>query len=42
MFQGLYGAPKNKRPQAAFRLVIPGSEISKWISHQSVGNIVNA
>ena len=42
MFQGLYSAPKNKRPRAACRLYIPGSEISKWFSHQSVGNIVNA
>ncbi|XP_075649601.1 TMV resistance protein N-like [Castanea sativa] len=40
--QGLYGAPKNKRPRAACRLLIPGSEILKWFSHQSVGNIVNA
>ena len=42
MFQGLYSAPKNKRPRATCRLLIPGSEISKWFSHQSVGNIVNA
>ncbi|KAL4594485.1 hypothetical protein ACB092_12G024000 [Castanea dentata] len=40
--QGLYSAPKNKKPRAACRLLIPGSEISKWFSHQSVGNIVNA
>uniref|UniRef100_A0A7N2MGR0 TIR domain-containing protein n=1 Tax=Quercus lobata TaxID=97700 RepID=A0A7N2MGR0_QUELO len=40
--KGLYSAPKNKRPRAACRLLIPGSEISNWFSHQSVGNIVNA
>ncbi|XP_050254804.1 disease resistance protein Roq1-like [Quercus robur] len=40
--KGLYSAPKNKRPRATCRLLIPGSEISKWFSHQSVGNIVNA
>ncbi|XP_050254802.1 disease resistance protein Roq1-like [Quercus robur] len=40
--KGLYSAPKNKRPRAACRLLIPGSEVSKWFNHQSVGNIVNA
>ena len=42
MFQGIYKEPIAPHLKAIYSIVIPGSEIPSWFSHQSMGTTVNA
>ena len=41
-FQETYRKYLKYQNEGALNIVIPGSEISKWFRHQSMGNIVNS